>query len=196
MSRSVTGAFNTQLTSSVLEPFLAVNMQFSNGAVYLWTGFGDITIDGNTYTGSGTLMTVSPVKETANVTANGASVVLSGIPSDTLSVALNEDYQNRSCTIYMGCLSSGAVVADPYPIFSGLMDVMSIDEGTETVSINLSVESRLIDLEKPSNKRYTSEEQKAVYPDDLGLDFVVDLQDMPIAGGRKSTLILQNLNSI
>ena len=61
MSRSVTGAFNTQLTSSVLEPFLAVNMQFSNGAVYLWTGFGDITIDGNTYTGSGTLMTVSPV---------------------------------------------------------------------------------------------------------------------------------------
>ena len=67
------------------------------------------------------------------------------------------------------------------------MDVMSIDEGTETVSINLSVESRLIDLEKPSNKRYTSEEQKAVYPDDLGLDFVVDLQDMPIAWGRKST---------
>ena len=187
MSRSVTGAFNTQLTSSVLEPFLAVNMQFRNGAVYLWTGFGDITIDGNTYTGSGTLMTVSPVKETANVTANGASVVLSGIPSDTLSVALNEDYQNRSCTIYMGCLSSGAVVADPYPIFSGLMDVMSIDEGTETVSINLSVESRLINLEKQTNKRYTSEEQKAVYPDDLGLDFVVDLQDMPIAWGRKST---------
>ena len=45
----------------------------------------------------------------------------------------------------------------------------------------------LIDLEKPSNKRYTSEEQKAIYPDDLGLDFVVDLQDMPIAWGRKST---------
>jgi len=187
MSRGVTAALNTQLTSSSLQPFLAVRMAFQTGDLRLWTGYNDITIDGDTYTGSGTLMSISPAEETAAVEAKGASIMLSGIPTDVVSLALSQNYQNRRCIIYFGCLSSGAVVADPYPIFTGSMDVMTIDEGSETVSIGLSVESRLIDLERARNRRYTSEDQKQIYPNDLGLDFVVDLQDMPIAWGRSTS---------
>ena len=50
----------------------------------------------------------------------------------------------------------------------------------------MTVESRLIDLERARDWRYTSENQKSLYPNDKGLDFVVDLQDMPIAWGRSS----------
>ena len=66
------------------------------------------------------------------------------------------------------------------------MDVMTIDDGAGTVAIGMTVESRLIDLERARDWRYTSENQKSLYPNDKGLDFVVDLQDMPIAWGRSS----------
>ena len=186
MSRDITTAFNTQLTSTSLQPFMAVRMAFQTGDVRLWTGYNEITIDGDIYTGSGTLMSISPAEETSAVEAKGAKIMLSGIPTDMVSIALSQNYQNRKCIIYFGCLSSGAVVADPYPIFTGLMDVMTIDDGAGTVAIGMTVESRLSDLERARDWRYTSENQKSLYPNDKGLDFVVDLQDMPIAWGRSS----------
>ena len=67
MSRGITAALNTQLTSTSLQPFMAVRMAFQTGDVRLWTGYNEITIDGDTYTGSGTLMSISPAEETSAV---------------------------------------------------------------------------------------------------------------------------------
>ena len=49
----------------------------------------------------------------------------------------------------------------------------------------LRTRNRLIDLEKPNESRYTSEEQKRLFSGDLGLDFVTDLQDKDINWGGK-----------
>ena len=65
------------------------------------------------------------------------------------------------------------------------MDVMSIQESGEQATINITGESRLIDLEIARERRYTSEDQKIDFPDDKGLEFVADLQDKQIIwGGR------------
>ena len=81
--------------------------------------------------------------------------------------------------------TSYGVVASSYQLFQGRMDSMQINATGNTISIALSVESRLIDLEKPNESRYTSEEQKRLFSGDLGLDFVTDLQDKDINwGGR------------
>ena len=71
-------------------------------------------------------------------------------------------------------------------IFSGYMDQMNIAEASDTSSIELLVENKLIDLERARVARFTSGYQKSIYPGDLGLDFVEDLQDKNISWGRKS----------
>ena len=71
-------------------------------------------------------------------------------------------------------------------LFSGYMDQMNIEEGSDTSTIEMSVENKLIDLERARVARYTSGYQKSVYPNDLGLDFIEDLQDKQIPWGRKS----------
>jgi hypothetical protein len=48
----------------------------------------------------------------------------------------------------------------------------------------LTAESRLIDLERSRERRYTSEDQKIDYPNDKGLEFIADLQDKEIVWGR------------
>ena len=66
------------------------------------------------------------------------------------------------------------------------MEWMNIAEGADTSTIELSVENKLIDLERARVARFTSGYQKSIYPGDLGLDFIEDLQDRNISWGRKS----------
>jgi hypothetical protein len=184
MSRGITSALNTEFTATELEPFFAVDMAFDGGNFRVWTGFGSITVDGETYVGGGDILNISEISETGTVQANGVTIGLSGLNSALIASALTETYQGRSVKIYFGALSNGAVVADPYIVFSGRMDVMTIDDAGETSSIAITAESRLIDLDRSRERRYTAEDQKIDFPDDLGLNFIADLQDKQILWGR------------
>jgi len=185
MSRGITNAVNTILESDNLSPFLAVDLAFDGGHFVCWTGYGSITFNGTTFFGGGDFLNVSQISETAEIQANGINVTLSGIPSDLISSALNETYQGRPAKLYLGVLDvNGAVVADPYLMFSGRMDTMSIKDSGDTANISLTAESRLIDLERSRERRYTSEDQKIDYPNDKGLEFIADLQNQEIVWGR------------
>ena len=137
----------------------------------------------------------------------GATISLSGVPTDLLSLALSEPYQGRVCNIYFGTFSTGKVLQESgsfillqdgskivleatktgfNQLFSGYMDQMNISDGGETSTIELMVENRLIDLERARVARFTSGYQKSIYPNDLGLDFIEDLQDKDIVWGRSS----------
>tara|TARA_R100001510_G_C7566848_1_gene144818 strand:- start:78 stop:683 length:606 start_codon:yes stop_codon:yes gene_type:complete len=183
MSRNLTTAVQNQLAASELQPFFAIKLAFDSGDVKLWTGYGDITVASETYTGGGQLLSISPIEETVEIAARGVNFALNGIDSSLVSVALTENYQGRSAEVYLGVISSGAVVSDPYLVFDGRMDVMTIEDAGDTASISLSAESRLIDLERSRVRRYTNSDQQNQFPGDTCLRFVADLQDKEIAWG-------------
>jgi len=83
--------------------------------------------------------------------------------------------------------TSNNVVADVYTIFKGKMDVLNISEGSQTTIIQLKLENRLISFEKSSNRMYTFEDQKVDYPNDLGFEFIPDLQDKEIIWGKATS---------
>ena len=70
-------------------------------------------------------------------------------------------------------------------VFNGYVDQMTIAEGAETSTITVSVESRLIDLERARIFRYNDQNQKARYANDKGFEFVEDLQDKQFNWGRR-----------
>ena len=171
----------TEVTASSLRPILLVKMAFDSGDLNLWGGIGDLVFNGDTYTGAGDMLAFSPIEETNDLKAVGLTVTLSGIPSSLISTALAEDYMGRATTVWFGALdSSGALVADPEPIFAGLTDSMPIMDLGETATIELQIENRLARLENTRVRHYTPDDQVLAYPGDKGLDFVVALND-----GRK-----------
>lgn len=182
-SRSIPAVVEAALDDSVIRPIFAVELLFDgNETLRLWTGIGDQVLDGNTYTGAGSLMSISAVEETSEIAVKGATLTLSGIPSQLVSLALSEPYQGRVCKIHFG-VSDGTTYSDLAEIFSGYMDEMNIDEGAETATIELKVENKLIDLERARVARYTSQYQKSLYPNDLGFDFVESIQLQRILWG-------------
>lgn len=206
MSRDVTQTTLDLLDDSVIYPFFAVELLFDgNETLRLWTGVGTLVYQGVSWVGTGSLLQIDTIEETSEIAAKGATVTLSGVPSEVLSLALSEPYQGRQAKIYFGTFSRGALLqedaayillqdgskilledrkTDLTEIFAGYMDQMNIEENTETSTIQLTIENKLIDLERPRTARFTSAYQKSIYPNDLGLDFVEDLQTKELYWGK------------
>ena len=66
------------------------------------------------------------------------------------------------------------------------MDQMNIEEGPDSCTVQLTLENKLVDLERARVARFTSAYQKSIYPNDKGFDFVEDLQDKKLVWGRTS----------
>lgn len=181
MARDSTSALNTAMKAGVVRPFVLAEFQYPSGTIRLWTGAGDLTALGQTWIGAGDLLGISEARETEGVVAVGIVFSLSGIPSAALSNALGQDYQDRLAKMYVGAFdAAGAIIVDPYLTFEGRMDVQTILDDGVTATVEVSAESRLVDLERPRERRYTPEDQALDYPGDKGLDFVASMQNAEV----------------
>jgi hypothetical protein len=179
MSRTVPAAILTALAQPEVQPFYAIEFNFDTAPVYFWTGYGNREIGGNTYLGTGNLLNIGGLEEAADLSAKSVTITLSGVPSDIVSLALSEPYQRRTCRILFGVQNVNAIVE----VFSGVMNTMTIQDGTST--IELLVESKLVELERAKIRRYTHESQQARYPNDTFFSYVTALQDKDVIWGRK-----------
>lgn len=199
--------------------FLAIDLYLDSGTVSIWNGYGTLNYNANQYgivnyegvpyQGVGSLLGIGQVEETAELSARGATVSLSGIPSTMMSLALQEKYQGRKATISFGVFvddpSSGWAIYNSVwndsrnwydsqfwsdysvsimNLFDGYIDQMNINESSSSCTITVTIESKLIDLERPREFRFNSASQQSLYPGDLGLDFVESLQGKQFTWGR------------
>lgn len=184
MSRGLTSDLATAIVARVVNPVLLAFFDFESGPVRVWSGIGDLSWGGNTYGGIGNFGGVSPIEETKDLSARGATFTLSGIPSSLVALALTDNYQGRAAKLWLAALdSSMALVADPYLLFGGRMDTMSSTDGGETSTLTLAVENRMIDLDRSRERRYTEEDQHIDFPADTGLRYINGLQDKSIQWG-------------
>jgi len=181
MSRDINATLLAALGQGVVEPFFAVDLDFSSAPLYIWSGIGDLVVGAKTYIGVGTLLNISSVEETTEIEAKGASITMSGIPSTILAIALTEPYQGRECRIYFGVVSSPTSYTE---IFAGELDQMNIVEEGSTCTVSVTAENVLIKLERPVVRRFTDSDQKSRYPFDKGLEFVASLQNKELFWGR------------
>ena len=186
MSRILSSAFNAALSDSAVAPILLFEGEFTSGFVRFWTGAGTLLWDGKEWTGGGNLLAVSPMEEVSGVLAAGASVSLSGVPADMVQIAIEEARQGLPGRSWFGLLKQdGTVIADPAAMFAGRLDVPDIAADGSTVTITLTYENRLIDMDRPREFRYTDQSQRAIFPDDAGFEFVTSLQEAEIVWGRQ-----------
>lgn len=181
MSRTISASLLNALDDKTVYPFFAVDIDFSSGPLYVWSGYNDLTIGAKTYLGVGQLLNVSSVEESTEMEAKGAVITMSGIPSTFLALALTEPYQGRECRIYFGMTNNPSDYAE---VFAGELDQMNVSEEADTATIAVTVENVLIKLERPVVRRFTNEDQKSRFPNDKGLAFVATLQDKEIFWGR------------
>lgn len=186
MSRTLPTGFAALTEAKVFRPVFLVELQWPGGTIYVWNGYGTISWDGHTFTGTGHLGTISQIGESSDLAANGVTLQLSGIPSSLLVEALANDSQGRTAKIWLGALAKdGSFAADPYQIFEGVIDICPIEDAGETSTISVKLEKELIDR-RINNRRYTHEDQQIDYAGDLFFKYVAGLVDKEVTWGGKS----------
>jgi len=165
-------------------PVIFGYFDFSGGAVRVSTSNHPIVWAGETWTGLGDFLGVSPMQETSGIRANGIVFTLSGVPSNLIAEVIANRSRGRVCSLWFGCFDgSGTLLADPVQIFAGRMDQPSISDQGETATVSLSAESRLADLQRNRERRFTDLDQKNLFPGDKGLAYIAALQEMEINWG-------------
>tara|TARA_R100000734_G_C3319162_1_gene114477 strand:+ start:6429 stop:7070 length:642 start_codon:yes stop_codon:yes gene_type:complete len=168
--------------------FFAVKAEFDTDDIRVWSGIDDITISSETYTGAGTLLNVSNTEDNLELKSNGVVVALSGMDATVVNMALTENYQNRPITIFMGYVMGGTnEVAGTLTLFKGRMTSLVINDTPEGSTVTIDAENRLVDLDRPSNLRYTKESQNFLFSGDTGFNRVASLQDKQINWGKTSS---------
>ena len=166
--------------------FLAMKAEFDSDDILLWSGTDSLTINSESYTGAGGLLSISSIEEGTELKSNGVVISLSGMDSTVLDYALTESYQNRFVTIFLGYLMGGTnEVAGTLTLFKGRMTTLSIQDNPAGSTITINAENRLIDLDRPCNFRYTKESQNFLHSGDTGFNRVTSLQDKEIKWGQQ-----------
>jgi hypothetical protein len=183
MARDLPIAVATAIAAKVVSYAFLAEFAFASGTLRMWTGLGDKTWDGHTWSGAGDFAQITPIDETTEIGAAGMNFTLSGIPSSLISISLNDAYRNKPCKLWLAILDDDEAIVATYRCFGGRMDVMNIEDAGETATITVQAENRLIDLTRPRILRYSDADQQRLHPGDTGLRYAASLAEKPLPWG-------------
>jgi len=183
MPRGLSADFITALTSEEVKPFYAVQLELDEGTIRLWTGYGDGIINGDTFLGAGNLLGFSGFEEVNDLSAKSITITLDGLDETVLSLSLVTPIRNRKVRVFFGVIADDGTFHS-VEIFTGRANKIPFEDNGESGTVQLEVDSKLVALEKASNRRYTHESHQSRHPGDTFFSFVADLQDKDIVWGR------------
>lgn len=150
---------------------LLVHMAFDT-PLRVSTGSVAIEYDGQLYYGAGVLGAVDAVGDALDNT-QGLRFTLSGVPSEMLSLALQEEVRGTPCTVRLAVLhpDTHALVDAPL-LWAGQLDQMAITYGAATSVVNVTATHKGALLRRPKPLRYTDGDQQRLHAGDTSLRFV------------------------
>lgn len=176
MARDLQAAMASATTNAQLEVIAFLENDFPSGISRVNSTAQAWIWNSQAWSGIPNVTGIQPIYESTDLVAQRLIYTLSGVPSEQISNAFSS-IQGRSSKLWMGLISNGAIVVDPALAFDGEMESMVITEAGQSCSIALSVTNKLINLSKSRESLLTHEEQIRLFPGDLGLSFLNEIQN-------------------
>ena len=185
MPRSMSSAMLAVFAAGLVRPAVFVEAHFASGPTYVWTGLGSIAWNGHTWLGVGSLLDIDLGGDGSTVQARGIVLTLSGLDPSFLAAAIQEVQIGLPVVIYLGLFNdAGNIIADPIITWAGQMDQPHVEIGGSAVTISISCENRLLEMNISSDARFTMADQTAFAPGDMGFQFVSGVSEINIYWGK------------
>lgn len=149
----------TSFTADEVTLCWLLDLQLVSGVEHVWNGVGSLSSNGNTYSGVGSMGAVGPIAEGSDVKARGTTVQLSGIDPTLLADCLSDIQQGAPATLWLATFAAGGIQA-AYAAFGGTVNKAPIAMGVKTVTIQLALETKMANLQRATNRRYTMADQR------------------------------------
>lgn len=170
---------NAQIAADYL-----IFMDFLDAPRRVWTGWGDLVTEGQTWQGIGDLISVSEIPASTSATAESVTLTLQGATSEmqALARASASRVRDRSIVIYQQFFDvtpddEGVQPWSPlmpaFAVYTGKMDrtAYSAERGPDAEykrTIKLTTYGLFSNRNAPPNGLWTDSDQQRRYPGDLG----------------------------
>lgn len=185
MARNIDSTMGGHLGDGVVCPLILAQITFKSQTVFCWSGTGTLVWDGHDFLGVGSMGEVGSIVEGVDVEAHGLSIGLSGIDPVLKAECLTDIQQGAPAKLWFALAdpATGAILGTPYLFFSGAVDKPVLSIGGQTIGISLALESRMVNMQRANNRRYTSADQRLTYPTDSAFAWVEQLNDLALIWG-------------
>lgn len=143
--RQLSAATVAALSAGVLIQRIFAELQFVEQTFGFCNHNADVTINGQVYTGVGTLGSISSISGVTDLSVVGMRLTLSGLDDTVLGDFQNYTWHLRPATVFMGLLDPGTrnLVDTPFAIFKGLIENITVKGGGGSPSaIEVALESQ------------------------------------------------------
>lgn len=162
------GGINTEAQSALASGAVAIVMFVEmnlTSTLRFNTSATSIDWNGQTWIGAGPLGAIEEVAESPSE-QRSLRFTLSGIPTELLSVALQENIRNKLCSVYLGILDATTLAVIQAPrVWTGTLDQMPIVQSGETCTIAVTAEHAGATFARPKPLRYIDADQRRLYGD-------------------------------
>lgn len=193
MTREISPSITTALANSHVNLAFLLELGLDSGAVYLWSGEGNLSWDGKLWMGVGALGSISAITEETGLADVRIKATLSHLPIENLPDFVEEFTLNnpvgRPFQIHLVFFNNDTSIDDVLPLTAGFIDGLNIFEagggGSENLGgIELTLASEAAMLALTRVFRLTDQHQQALFPGDKGLEFVTDTNLSEIRWGQ------------
>lgn len=184
MSRGLAdAALANALSAAHVTQFLLVEMGLDSGTLRIATTPFPVDYAGFTWFSAHNLGSVEPVLETASE-QRGLTFTLGGVPPSIVSSVLNENVQGRPVKLMLAVLDGSTLRVDTNA-WSGLLDVMTLEDGTPEATVRVTAEHRLIAWREPQLVRHSDEDQKRLNPGDKFYEYAASIAEATLVWPSK-----------
>lgn len=177
--RSLSSPTLSALQASALPVALLVEMELST-PLYLCTGALDLVWSGSTYWGTKGLGAINAIADTPS-DIKAMSFTLSGVPATQVALVLGDAIQGKTVRIRSALFDPNTYqVLDVRLIWQGVLDVVSIEDGAPTSTIQVTAEHAAIDLIRSRASYYSDAEQRRLCGGDPSLQYIADQTEQRI----------------
>lgn len=185
MSRELPASLESAIEAPVVRPFLALHIGIED-TVRVWTGIGAITFEdadgvAQEWLGTGSMGSLDTIGEATDGSATGIKATLNQIPAEFRDDIADQAEKGAVFEVYVGALNETfQQVEAAQVIWKGRLDTYSITDAGETITVEVTGESRAIDQRRPTIKRFTDEYQQRKYPGDLFFQYLPQMTEIQI----------------
>lgn len=166
--RTLSAGGVTTLFGSKVPMILLIEMQLTP-TLRLATSAVTISWNSQSWIGAGSLGNVEPLKDSAGE-VEGLRFTLSGVPSENISLVLNQSVRNKLCILRAAILHPDThVIQDVVTVGTFVLDQMVINGSV--IGVTAYPMQRLFQRVKVI--RYTDQDQQKLFPGDRCLEYIV-----------------------
>jgi len=144
------------INSSSVSLLTAVHIDISpTEQIYVHSGLGTFTIDGNEYLGVGDLGSIDNITSDDTTTPNGIALSISGLDTTLIQSVLEDGYQGRPVVIYLCTFNNDFELLYSHISYKGKLDTMNLQIGS-TAIINVNVENDLVNWNRSNVFRWNT----------------------------------------